>query len=76
MAMIVTNDCINCGACVVECQTEAICGPGSSLKINGGKLTPLTFDHFFIIVNKCNECLDFNYIKCISICPMDAIRKI
>jgi len=28
MTMVITDDCINCGACEVECPTEAIYGPG------------------------------------------------
>jgi hypothetical protein len=29
----------------------------------------------FIAAKKCDECLGLNEIKCVSICPMDAIKK-
>jgi len=75
MAMFITDDCINCGACVVECPTEAIYGPGENWEDNGKNFRPLSMDHFFIVISKCNECLGLKKIKCLSICPMDAIKK-
>ena len=33
MTMKITEDCINCGACAVECPTEAIYEPGIVWKI-------------------------------------------
>lgn len=56
MAIIITDDCINCGACAVECPTEAIYAPGESWKGNGKFLAPLSNEHFFIVMNKCDEC--------------------
>ena len=34
MAMLITDDCINCGACAVECPMEAIFEPGESYLVN------------------------------------------
>ncbi|OIO21741.1 MAG: ferredoxin [Ignavibacteria bacterium CG_4_8_14_3_um_filter_37_9] len=76
MTMIITEDCINCGACAVECPTEAIYGPGESWVENGKSLTPLSNEHFYLVTEICNECSGFKKIKCIKICPMDAIKKI
>ncbi|MBK6913051.1 MAG: 4Fe-4S binding protein [Ignavibacteriales bacterium] len=76
MSMIITNDCINCGACAVECPTEAIYESGESLKNNGKSLAPISNEHYFIVTEICDECAGINKIKCIAVCPMDAIKKI
>lgn len=74
MAMIIADDCINCSACAVECPSESIYGPGENWEENGKFLAPLSNEHFFIVTAICNECAGLNKIKCISICPMDAIK--
>ncbi len=76
MTIIITEDCINCGACAVECPTEAIYEPGKSNEINGELYNPISEDHFFIVTEICNECAGFNKIRCIAICPMDAIKVV
>lgn len=73
--MKITEDCINGGACAVECPTEAIYEPGIVLKIKEKFMSPISKDHFFIITEICDECAGLKKIKCISICPMDAIKK-
>jgi ferredoxin len=35
MTMIITDNCINCGACAVECPTEAIYEPEEGCTENG-----------------------------------------
>lgn len=75
MTMIITDECINCGACAVECPTEAIYEPEQSYQINNNIYKPVSEDHFFIVTEICNECAGYNKIRCISICPMDAIRS-
>jgi ferredoxin len=65
MTIFITDDCINCRACSVECPTEAIFEPGKNWKENGMNLAPFS-----------DECSGFNKIKCITICPMDAIKEI
>lgn len=75
MGMIINDDCINCGACAVECPTEAIFEPGESRKENG-KLVPLSNKHFYIVTEICDECAGFKKVRCIAVCPMDAIKKI
>jgi ferredoxin len=75
MAIMINDDCINCEACAVECPTVAIYRPGESWQANGKFSTPLSTEHFFIVMSKCNECSGYKEIKCISICPMDAIKQ-
>lgn len=76
MAMIITDDCINCGACAVECPTEAIFEPGESYSINRKNFSPLSMEHFFIVTDLCDECSEITEIKCIAVCPMDSIKNI
>lgn len=75
MTIIITDDCINCGACAVECPTEAIFEPGENWEEDGRSFAPLSMEHFFIVTDFCNECAGFSKIKCIAVCPMDAIVK-
>lgn len=75
MTMIITDECINCGACAVECPTEAIYGPGDNYKVNEIAHSAISIEHFFIVPEICNECEGFGKIRCISVCPMDAIIK-
>lgn len=74
MNVIITSDCINCGACAVECPTEAIYEPDRSYELNGKFFDPVSEDHFFIVNEICNECDGFDTIRCIAICPMDAFE--
>ena len=73
--MKITEDCINCGACAVECPTEAIYEPGIVWKIKEKFMPPISQEHFFIITEICDECAGLNKIKCIAICPMNAIKR-
>jgi ferredoxin len=75
MSIKIIDECINCGACAVECPTEAINGPGESWEENGKYYNPISNDHYFIVLNKCNECAGVKKIKCIAVCPMDAIEN-
>jgi ferredoxin len=75
MSIVITEDCINCGACAVECPTEAIFEPLEIWQINGKNFLPLSMEHFFINTEICDECSGLKKIKCIAICPMDAIKR-
>lgn len=76
MSIIITDNCINCGACAVECPSEAIYEPGEGCTENGKFLNPISNEHFYIVKEICDECTGFKIIKCIAICPMNAIKII
>jgi ferredoxin len=57
MAMIIIDECINCGACEPDCPNEAIT-QGESI--------------FVIDPDKCTECVGaFDDPKCVELCPVD-----
>jgi len=57
MALIITDECINCGACEPECPNDAITAG----------------DEIYVIdVNKCTECVGhFDESQCAEVCPVD-----
>jgi len=58
MAYKITDDCISCGACEVECKNNAI-SEGDS--------------HYVIDTDKCTECVgNHESPKCAEFCPVDA----
>ena len=57
MALTITEECINCGACEPECPVEAI-SQGD--------------DIYLIDADKCVECKDhFDEPQCAAVCPVD-----
>ncbi len=57
MAMLINEDCINCGACEPECPNEAI-SEGDPV--------------YVVAVDKCTECVGaYDSPKCVEICPVD-----
>src|SRR4029453_12929707 len=57
MATMITNDCINCGACEPECPNNAI-SQGETI--------------FVIDPMLCTECVGFHdYKACAAVCPVD-----
>ncbi|MCL4131944.1 UNVERIFIED_CONTAM: hypothetical protein GTU68_030214 [Idotea baltica] len=57
MAIIITDECINCGACEPECPNTAI--------YEGDEL-------YFIVPDKCTECKGFHdEPQCAAVCPVD-----
>ena len=57
MATIITEECINCGACEPECPNSAI--------TQGD-------DIYLIDPNKCTECVGFHGEEaCAAVCPVD-----
>jgi len=73
--MLITDNCINCSACAVECPRDAVFEPGEEVIINKNIFKPLSYDHFFIVPEFCDQCSQINEIKCIAVCPMNAIEK-
>ena len=66
MAMRITEECINCGACIDECPNMAIVGEDKH---------PQGEDLHYIFADKCDECGGGGSIACVDVCPSDAIVK-
>ena len=59
MALIITDDCINCADCEPECPNEAIYEGDEIFEINP---------------DLCTECVGhFDEPQCVAICPVDCI---
>jgi ferredoxin len=59
MAMIITDECINCDVCEPECPNEAI-HQGEEI--------------YEIDPNRCTECVGFfDEPQCVDVCPVDCI---
>ena len=58
MAYKITDECLSCGACELECKNEAI-KEGETICV--------------IAPDKCTECVGwFETPKCAEVCPVDA----
>jgi ferredoxin len=72
MATIITEECINCGACEPECPNTAIYQGGVEFDLAGEKKPALDAEIFFIVPEKCTECVGFfDYEACAAVCPVD-----
>jgi ferredoxin len=83
MAIRITSDCINCGACEPECPNTAIYEPAVSWKLGdkeysdstspGGFKSQFYSDEvYFIVPDKCTECVGFHdEPQCAAVCPVD-----
>jgi ferredoxin len=59
MALLITDECINCDVCEPECPNEAI-SPGDEI--------------YEIDPNLCTECVGhFETSQCVEVCPVDCI---
>jgi ferredoxin len=59
MALLITEDCINCDICEPECPNDAI---------SQGE------EYFEIEPSKCTECIGhFTKSQCIEVCPINCI---
>ena len=59
MAIIITDECINCGACEPECPNEAITEGDEFYEIDAAL---------------CTECKGhFDESQCVEVCPVDCI---
>ena len=59
MALMITDECINCDVCVPECPNDAI-SPGDEI--------------YIIDPNLCTECVGhFDTPQCVEVCPVDCI---
>ncbi|MBN2206121.1 MAG: YfhL family 4Fe-4S dicluster ferredoxin [Candidatus Aminicenantes bacterium] len=60
MAYVITEECINCGACEPECPNQAI---------SAGD------ERYVIDFNKCTQCVGhFDEPQCAAVCPVDACK--
>ncbi len=81
MALKITEDCINCGACISECPNNAIYEPGEPWRMSDGTCInddtehdPISDDFYYIVPDKCTECKGFyDEPQCVAVCPVDAI---
>ncbi len=83
MAIKITEECINCGACEPECPNTAIYeggvdwelagkvyGPGDAAPSGAGEF--YSSDFFYIVPDKCTECKGFHdEPQCAAVCPVD-----
>jgi len=59
MALMITEDCIVCGACDPECPNNAITAGEEVYEINP---------------NLCTECVGYyDEPQCVSVCPVDCV---
>jgi ferredoxin len=76
MAFEINEDCINCGACAVECPTEAIHGTGQKNNFGNKFYDAISYAHFYISSFICDECENFFEPKCSAVCPMNSIKNV
>jgi ferredoxin len=61
MALIITDECINCDVCEPECPNEAISQGDEIYQIDPAK---------------CTECVGhYDEPQCVQVCPVDCIPK-
>ncbi len=59
MALIITEECINCDVCEPECPNEALTQAG---------------EIYVVDPDKCTECVGhFDKPQCVEVCPVDCI---
>ena len=76
MAYLVTDDCIDCNACEIECPNNAIYGPGAPWELHGKEYPALNDTHTYIAHEKCTECVGYyDEPQCVAACPSEAIIK-
>src|SRR6266545_4074366 len=73
MATMITDECINCGACEPECPNTAIYQGGVEWQAPDGTMHPaISNDIFYIVPEKCTECVGFHdHEACAAVCPVD-----
>ncbi|MBN1300498.1 MAG: 4Fe-4S binding protein [Melioribacteraceae bacterium] len=66
--MFITEECINCAACLDECENDAIYNAGEDYVLSGESKTALSDEHTYIVPELCNDCK-----SCLDVCAVDAI---
>lgn len=84
MAIKITEECINCGACEPECPNIAIYPGGvnwvfDNVEYGGDDPSPagatgfFSSEFFYVVPDKCTECKGFHdEPQCVSVCPVDS----
>ena len=77
MSTMITEECINCGACEPECPNTAIYAGGVQYEYNGKMFDALSNDFYYIVPEKCTECVGhFDQEQCAAVCPWIAASPI
>ena len=72
MATVITEECINCGACEPECPNTAIYEGGAPWELDGKTGAAIQQDIYYIVPDKCTECVGFfDQEQCAAVCPVD-----
>jgi ferredoxin len=72
MSTVITEECINCGACEPECPNTAIYEGGAQWELDGDHHPALKEDIYYIVPDKCTECVGFfDQEQCAAVCPVD-----
>lgn len=72
MATIITEECINCGACLPRCPNNAIYVGGEAWELDGTRHEAIAPDIYYIAPEKCTECVGFfDHEECAAVCPVD-----
>ena len=72
MSTVITEECINCGACEPECTNTAIYEGGASWELDGATHPAIKDDIYYIVPDKCSECVGFfDEEQCKAVCPVD-----
>ncbi len=72
MSTMITEECINCGACEPDCPNTAIYAGGAQWEMNGTSHDALSNDFYYIVPEKCTECVGhFDQEQCAAVCPVD-----
>ena len=72
MSTLITEECINCGACEPECPNTAIYEGGAQWEHDGARYPAIRDDYYFIVPDKCTECVGFfDQEQCAAVCPVD-----
>ena len=72
MATMITEECINCGACEPECPNTAIYAGGVNWELNVASNPALSAEFYYIVPEKCTECVGhFDQEQCAAVCPVD-----
>ena len=82
MAVIITDECISCGACIDECPNNAIYAGGDEWSLAEGTNLDddtthdaISDDYYYVVADKCTQCVGSNdEPACIDACPTEAIE--